>query len=79
MALLAKALFTGEQIMARRKRKQKSSILGALVIEALAVVVFVLLIAQARAERQQESGLENSGAPVLKEMLEQTPFRALFA
>ena len=79
MALLAKALFTGEQIMARRKRTQKSSILGALVIEALAVVVFVLLIAQARAERQQESGLENSGAPVLKEMLEQTPFRALFA
>ena len=65
--------------MARQKRKKKSSALGAFVIEGLALVVFIFLFVQARAERAQESGLEKNQYPVIQEMFQQTPFQDLLA
>jgi len=66
--------------MARRKRKkQASSIFGALVIEGLALVVFVFLFAQARAERQAEDSTGHEAIPVLQGMFEQTPFYDIVA
>ena len=54
------------------KRKKGSSILGALVVEGLAIALFVFLISQARAERDQATGVERSNPPV-QELLEPTP------
>ena len=65
--------------MARRKRKKSSSVLGAFVIEILALVVFIFLFVQARAERQKASSIEKSGMPVIQEMFQQTPFQDLLA
>ena len=65
--------------MARRKRKQSPSIFGALLVELLALVVFLVLFTNARAERREESGRDNLGFPAFQEMLEQTPFRNLVA
>ena len=53
------------------KRKKGSSILGALVVEGLAIALFVFLISQARAERDQATGVERSNPPV-QELLEPT-------
>lgn len=65
--------------MALRKRKKSSSVWGAVVIEGLALVVFIFLFVQARAERQQETGLEKTQLPARQEILEQTPFQDLLA
>lgn len=65
--------------MAWRKRKKSSSALGAFVMEGLALVVFIFLFVQARAERAQESELEKSRFPVIQEMFHQTPFQDLLA
>ncbi len=62
-----------------RKRRKSSGMLGALVIEGLAVVVFIFLFSQARAERQQESELERSELPAIHEILEQTPLQGLLS
>lgn len=61
----------------KKKKKQTTSIFGALMIESLAVALFVFLFVQARAERQQES--ERSGFPVIQEMFEQTPVQILMS
>ena len=53
--------------------------LGAFVVEGSAFVVFIFLFVQARAERQQESGLEKNQYPVIQEMFQQTPFHDLLA
>ena len=66
--------------MARRKRKkQSSSLFGALVIEGLALVVFVFLFAQARAERQAGNTPNHAAMPVLQGVFEQTPFHDLLS
>ena len=65
--------------MARRKRKNSSSVFGAFVIEGLALVVFIFLFSQARAERQRESGVEKSGLPLIQQVFEQTPLQGLLA
>ena len=67
------------KVMAKRKRNQSSSIFSALLVEALALVAFLVLFTQARAERREESDRDNSGFPVMQEMFEQTPFRNLVA
>ena len=54
------------------RRKQGSSMMGALVVEGLAIALFVFLISQARAERDQETGLERNNSPV-QELFERTP------
>lgn len=46
--------------------------LGALVVEGMAIALFVFLISQARAQREQESGLQRNNLPA-QENLEQTP------
>ena len=66
--------------MARKKRKkQSSSMFGALVIEGLAVVFFIFLFAQARAERQADDSPSREAIPVLQGMFEQTPFYDIVA
>jgi len=64
--------------MARRKskKKKKTSLIGPLVLEGLAVVVFVALFIQARAERQREATGDAPTGVVAAwpSMLEQTPF-----
>ena len=66
--------------MARRKRKKKkTSVFGALIIEALAVIVFVVLFTQARAQRQQEAVNGEATPAALEVMFEQTPFHDLVA
>lgn len=61
--------------MARKKnKKKKSSILGALVLEGIALVLFVFLVTQARAERQADVSPRHQTIPVLEGMFEQTPF-----
>ncbi len=65
--------------MAQRNRKKSSSALGAVVIEGLALVVFVFLFVQARAERQRESGLERDQQPVIQNRFQQTPIQDLLA
>ncbi len=64
--------------MARRKRKRnKTSWIGALIIEALAVVAFISLFVQARAERQQEMAGETptSAVAAWPSILEETPLQ----
>lgn len=63
--------------MARKKQKKSSSIFGVLTVELLGIVGFTILFIQARAERQQEAGLEQKGFPVIQEMFEQTPFQGI--
>jgi len=68
--------------MARRKSKKKTtSWTSALIIEALAVIIFAGLFLQARAQRQQEFAGENPAAAVAAwpSMLEQTPFAGVVA
>ena len=63
--------------MARRKsKKKKTSLIGPLVLEGLAIVVFVALLIQARAERQREAIGDTPVSTVAAwpSMLEQTPF-----
>ena len=63
--------------MARRKsKKKKTSLIGPIVLEGLAIVVFVALFLQARAERQGEAIGETPVGAVAAwpSMLEQTPF-----
>ena len=61
--------------MSRRKRKKSPSILGAILMEGLALAVFAVLFTQARAERQRETTMEQTAYPVFQEMFKQTPFR----
>jgi len=66
--------------MARRKRKKnKTSWIGALIIEALAVVAFIALFVQARAQRQQEMTGETptSAVAAWPTLLEETPFEGV--
>ena len=68
--------------MARRKSNKKTnSWTGALIIEALAVIVFAGLFLQARAQRQQEFATETPTAAIAAwpSMLEQTPFADVVA
>ncbi len=63
--------------MAQKRKKRSQNLLGALVIEALAVAVFAAVFMQARAERQVEAGVESRQVPMLSMMFEQTPFHDL--
>ena len=63
--------------MAVKRKKQSQSLLGALVIESVAVIVFVMIFVQARAERQKEAAIEDRQIPVLSSMFEQTPLHDL--
>jgi len=58
----------------RTKRKSSTGLFGAIVIEALAVIVFVFLFVQARAERQLEADATDRRLPALSNWFEQTPF-----
>ena len=64
--------------MARRKsKKNKTSLIGPLVLEGLAIVVFVVLALQARAQRQQEAmnDAPTGAVAAWPSMLEQTPLQ----
>ncbi|MFK7769114.1 MAG: hypothetical protein AB8B55_17960 [Mariniblastus sp.] len=60
-----------------RRNKKSSSVFGALILEIVAVLLFMFLFTQARAERQA-AVTPSLDAPVVQGMFEQTPLQNIF-
>ncbi|MDA7923833.1 hypothetical protein N9B60_00420 [Mariniblastus sp.] len=66
--------------MSRRSKPRRiTNFFGAFLLETAAVVIFLFLFMQARAERQKSSDLERGRFPFIEEIAQQSPFEKLLA